>query len=252
MKKQIEPLWVEYYETKNQECRNALMEKYLGLVYYVVNRLFKSIPPNVEREDLVHIGVIGLGEAVERFNPYFGIKFETYAIPRIKGAIIDELRKQDWIPRSLRSKTNRIRKIVDELEQTYRGEVPDEYIAETLGITEKEYHHWQAQANHTSMISLDKPNEHYDERNLYDIVEDEQSTNALTQLEEMEMKTLLVKIIKKLPEKARLAITLYYFEHLTFKEIGRILNVSESRISQIHSETINRIRRMLQKEIYVE
>ena len=99
MKKQIEPLWQRYYTNKDQEVRNSLMERYLGVVHYVVNKLFKSIPNHVERDDLVNIGVIGLGEALDRYNPFFGIKFETYAIPRVRGAIIDELRKQDWIPR---------------------------------------------------------------------------------------------------------------------------------------------------------
>jgi len=251
MKKQIDPLWQNYFATKSPELRNRLMQKYLGVVHYVVNKLFKSFPPNLERDDLVNIGVIGLGEALERYNPYFGIKFETYAIPRIRGAIIDELRKQDWIPRSLRSKSNRIKKVVEELEQVYRGEVPDYEVAQQLGITESEYQHWQSEVNHTNMVSLDKPNYNFDEHNLYDIVEDENSHNALKTLEENEMKKILVKVIKKLPEKARLAITLYYYERLTFKEIGKILKVSESRISQIHSETMERMRRMIQQELYV-
>jgi len=227
------------------------MQKYLGVVHYVVNKLFKSIPPNMERDDLVNIGVIGLGEALERYNPYFGIKFETYAIPRVKGAIIDELRKQDWIPRSLRSKTNKIKKAIEDLEQVYRGEVPVSEIAYQLGITESEYQSWQSQTNNTNMVSLDKPNQNFDEHNLYDVVKDESSINALASLEEDEMKKTLVKVIKKLPEKARLAITLYYYEHLTFKEIGKILSVSESRISQIHSETMERMRKMIQQELYV-
>lgn len=251
MKKQIDPLWQNYFATKDPELRNRLMQKYLGVVHYVVNKLFKSFPPNLERDDLVNIGVIGLGEALERYNPYFGIKFETYAIPRIRGAIIDELRKQDWIPRSLRSKSNRIKKVVEELEQVYRGEVPDQEVAQQLGITESEYQHWQSEVNHTNIVSLDKPNHNFDEHNLYDIVEDENSHNALKTLEENEMKKVLVKVIKKLPEKARLAITLYYYERLTFKEIGKILKVSESRISQIHSETMERMRRMIQQELYV-
>lgn len=251
MKKCIEPLWQNYYSNKDPELRNRLMQKYLGVVHYVVSKLFKSIPNHVERDDLVNIGVIGLGEALDRYNPYFGIKFETYAIPRVKGAIIDELRKQDWIPRSLRSKSNMIKKVVEDLEQVYRGEVPTQKVAQHLGISESEYQHWQSQVNLTNMVSLDKPNHNFDEHNLYDVVEDENSTNALDNLEENEMKKILVKVIKKLPEKARLAITLYYFEHLTFKEIGKILNVSESRISQIHSETTDRMRKMIKQELYV-
>ena len=249
MKRQIEPLWQRYFKKKDPELRNRLMQKYLGVVHYVVSKLFKSIPSYVERDDLVNIGVIGLGEALDRYNPYFGIKFETYAIPRVKGAIIDELRKQDWIPRSLRSKSNQIRRVVEDLEQVYRGEVASQQVAQHLGISETEYQHWQSQVNYSSLVSLDKPNQNYDEHNLYDVVEDETNVNALTGMEDEEMKKILVKVIKKLPEKARLAITLYYFEHLTFKEIGKILNVSESRISQIHSETTERMKKMILQEL---
>lgn len=248
MKTQIDPMWQTFYKAKNPQLRDQLMVKYLGLVHYVVNKLFKTMPSNVDREDLVNIGVIGLSEALDRYNPYFGIKFETYAIPRIRGAIIDELRKQDWIPRSLRSKSNKIKKVVEELEQVNRGEVSDQAVAGQLGISENEYHQWQSQLNRTSMISLDKPNPNFDDHNLYEAIEDTHSSNPIDNIEDEEMKSLLVKVIKKLPEKSRLAITLYYYEQLTFKEIGKILNVSESRISQIHSETIDRLKRMIQKE----
>jgi RNA polymerase sigma factor for flagellar operon FliA len=244
-----EPTWEAYFESKEAGMRDALMNQYLGLVHYVVNKLFKQMPSNVDREDLVNIGVLGLSEALDRYNPYYGIKFETYAIPRIRGAIIDELRKQDWIPRSLRSKSNKIKKVVDELEQACRGEVSDKVIAGHLGISVDEYQHWQAQLNSTSMISLDKPNPNYDDHNLYEAIEDTSSSNPLENIEEKEMHALLGKLIKKLPEKPRLAIQLYYYEHLTFKEIGKILNVSESRISQIHSETMEKLKRMLTREL---
>ncbi len=251
MKAQVEPIWQEYFTNKSESLKNQLMVKYLGLVHYVVNKLFKTMPSNIDRDDLVNIGVIGLSEALDRFNPYFGIKFETYAIPRIKGAIIDELRKQDWVPRSLRSKSNKIKRAVEELEQQFPDLVSDQEIAAHLGISEDEYLQWQAQLNNTSMLSLDKPNPNSDDHNLYEAVEDVESSNPLQNIEEEEMKALLVKILKQLPEKARLAITLYYYERLTFKEIGKILNVSESRISQIHSETIARMKKMLTREIYV-
>ncbi|GAB4337252.1 MAG: RNA polymerase sigma factor WhiG [Calditrichia bacterium] len=251
MSTQVDPLWKEFYNTKSPELRNQLMQKYLGVVHYVVSKLFKSIPPNYERDDLVNIGVIGLGEALERYNPYFGIKFETYAIPRVKGAIIDELRKQDWVPRSLRSKASKIKKVVEELEQEFRGEVPVSEIVNELGISESEYYAWQSKTAQGNVLSLDKPNANYDEHSLYDVVEDTSTTNALENIEEEELKRTLVKVLKKLPEKARLAITLYYYEHLTFKEIGKILNVSESRISQIHSETVAKMRKMILEELYV-
>jgi RNA polymerase sigma factor for flagellar operon FliA len=144
-----------------------------------------------------------------------------------------------------------MRRVIEDLEQTNRGEVPAQEVAQHLGISVDEYQHWQSQVNNTSLISLDKPNQNYDEHNLYDVVEDEGSVNALESMEDEEMKKILVKVIKKLPEKARLAITLYYFERLTFKEIGKILNVSESRISQIHSETCERMRKLIMMELSV-
>ncbi len=251
MKAKVDPIWQKFYKDRSAELRDKLMVQYLGLVHYVVNKLFKQMPGNIDRDDLVNIGVIGLSEALDRYNPYYGIKFETYAIPRIKGAIIDDLRKQDWIPRSLRSKSNRIKKAVEQLEQIAIGNVSDMEIAHQLGISGEEYHQWQAQLNHTNMVSLDKPNPNSDDHNLYEAVEDTESTNPLKNLEEEEMRTILTKVIKQLPEKARLAITLYYYERLTFKEIGKILNVSESRISQIHSETTERMKRMILKELYV-
>ncbi len=250
MNYQVDQIWQDFANEKTPSLRDKLMVKYLGLVHYVVNKLFKTMPMSVDREDLVNIGVIGLSEALDRYDPYFGIKFETYAIPRIRGAIIDELRKQDWIPRSLRSKSNKIKKAVEELEQSCRGVVSDQKVANHLGISEDEFYHWQSQLKQTSIVSLDKPNPNYDDHNLYEAIEDKSTNSPIENIEDEEMKAFLVKIIKKLPEKARLAITLYYYEKLTFKEIGNILNVSESRISQIHSETVDRMKRMLRKEYY--
>ncbi|GAB4175798.1 MAG: RNA polymerase sigma factor WhiG [Calditrichia bacterium] len=250
MAQSVDPLWQKYATERNAEVKNQLMEKYLGLVHYVVSNLFKSLPSNIEREDLVNIGVIGLGEALDRYNPYFGIKFETYAIPRIKGSIIDELRKLDWIPRSLRAKSNLIKSAIDKLEQENANHFTDEDIAEELGISLEEYQQWQSDLNNINMLSLDRESGgNENEHNLYDVVPNYSVENPLEEMENEELKKLLVKALKTLPEKARLAITLYYFEKLTFKEIGKILKVSESRISQIHSESMQRLKKILQKEV---
>lgn len=250
MTNQLDPLWQKYVTQRDVELKNQLMVKYLGLVHYVVNNLFKSLPSNVEREDLVNIGVIGLGEALDRYNPYYGIKFETYAIPRIKGAIIDELRKIDWVPRSLRAKSTLIRNAIDRLEQISPGRVTDEQIAAELGITPEEYQQWQSELSSINMLSLDRESGiEESEHNLYDIVPNVTVENPLEEMENEELKRLLVKAIKTLPEKARLAITLYYFEKLTFKEIGKILKVSESRVSQIHSESMARLKKILEQEL---
>ncbi|MCK5075142.1 MAG: FliA/WhiG family RNA polymerase sigma factor [Calditrichia bacterium] len=249
MRNNVDPLWQRYATVKTPSIKNDLMVKYLGLVHYVVNSLFRNIPKSIERDDLVNIGVIGLGEALERYNPYLGIKFETYSIPRIRGAIIDELRKLDWVPRSLRAKSNLIKNAIGRLEQEKADDFTDSDIANELGITMDEFHNWQADLNKINMLSLDKEAPKIAEQNLYDVIPNEESINPLEEIENEELKKLLVKALKTLPEKSRLAVTLYYFEKLTFKEIGHILKVSESRVSQIHSESMNRLKKVLKKEV---
>jgi RNA polymerase sigma factor for flagellar operon FliA len=212
--------------------------------------MIKNFPPAIEEQDLYHIGIIGLAEALERFNPDYGIKFETYAIPRIKGSIIDELRKLDWIPRSLRSKSNHLKEKTVELEQKFHGSLAETDIANGLGINLKDLYSWKKDINSINMLSLDRPMDDENKQNLYDIVETDEIVNQDSKMEEEEMKRILLKAIKKLPEKTRLAITLYYYEKLTFKEIGNILNVSESRISQIHSETMVKLKKEINKMIY--
>ncbi len=249
MRTKLDPLWQKYAVEKSPGLKNDLMVKYLGLVHYVVNSLFKNLPKSIERDDLINIGVIGLGEALDRYNPYLGVKFETYSIPRIRGAIIDELRKLDWVPRSLRAKSNLIKNAIGRLEQEKANDFNESDIADELGITMDEFHHWQAELNKVNMLSLDQEAPQVPDQNLYDIIPNEESVDPLHEIENEELKKLLVKALKTLPEKSRLAITLYYFEKLTFKEIGHILKVSESRVSQIHSESMNRLKKVLKKEV---
>ncbi len=245
-----EQVWQEYQANANPQLRQELTLRYLGLVKYVVRKMIKNFPQAIEEQDLYHIGVLGLVEALDRYNPGYGIKFETYAIPRIKGSIIDELRKLDWIPRSLRSKSNMLKEKTVELDQKFSGEYTDVEVANGLGIEVNDLHHWRKDINSINMLSLDKPIDDANKQNLYDMVEVEDKINADSKMEEEEMKRILLKAIKKLPEKTRLAITLYYYEKLTFKEIGKILNVSESRISQIHSETMLRLKKEMTRMIY--
>lgn len=242
--------WETYKATGNPKLRQDLTVKYLGLVKYVVRKMIKNFPQAIEEQDLYHIGIIGLAEALERFNPDYGIKFETYAIPRIKGSIIDELRKLDWIPRSLRSKSNQLKEKTIELEQKFHGALADTDVANGLGIDLKDLFSWKKDINNINILSLDRPIDDDNKQNLYDIVETDEIENQDSKMEEEEMKRILLKAIKKLPEKTRLAITLYYYEKLTFKEIGNILNVSESRISQIHSETMVKLKKEINKMVY--
>lgn len=242
--------WTDYKVNNTLTSRQELVLRYVGLVKYVVRKMIKNYPQAIEESDLYQIGILGLSEAIERFDPAYGIKFETYAIPRIKGSIIDELRKVDWIPRSLRAKINNMKEKTVELEQKFSGNYTENEVANGLGIEMKDLQSWKKDINAVNMFSLDKPIDESNKQNLYDVVEDTDYTNADDQLEDEEMKRILLKAIKKLPEKTRLAITLYYYEKLTFKEIGKILNVSESRISQIHSETMSKLKKDINKMIY--
>ena len=243
-------LWDSYRGNQNSLIRRELMVRYLGLVKYVVRKMIKSYPQAIEEADLYHIGTLGLAEALERFDQDYGIKFETYAIPRIKGSIIDELRKLDWIPRSLRNKTNMFKEKTLELEQKFSGAYTDDEVANGLSIEVSELHAWKKDINSINVLSMDKPIDDNYKQNLYDMIEDDEEKNSDYKIEEEEMKRVLLKAIQQLPEKTRLAITLYYYERLTFKEIGEILNVSESRISQIHSETMVKLKKSMNKMIY--
>lgn len=250
MQRAIDPIWFEYKTTNSIRHRQELMLKYTGLVKYVVRKMIKNYPRALEEGDLYQIGVLGLSEAIDRFDPEYGIKFETYAIPRIKGSIIDELRKLDWIPRSLRAKLNSMRDKSVQLEQKFSGNYTDDEMAYGLGIDLKNLNNWKKDFNSANLYSLDRPLDETNKQNLYDVVEDSSYIKADDKIEEEEMKRILLKSIKKLPEKTRLAITLYYYEKLTFKEIGSILNVSESRISQIHSETMVKLKKEINKMTY--
>ncbi len=250
MQKAIDPIWLEYKMNNNLDYRQRLVIKYLGLVKYVVRKMIKNYPQALEEDDLYQIGILGLSEAIDRFDPDYGIKFETYAIPRIKGSIIDELRKLDWIPRSLRNKLNTLREKTGELDQKFAGSYTEDEVANGLGIGVSDLHNWKKDVNSINIFSLDKPLDESNKQNLYDVIEDSGYIKADEQIEDSEMKRLLLRAIKKLPEKTRLAITLYYYEKLTFKEIGKILNVSESRISQIHSETMAKLKKEINKMTY--
>jgi RNA polymerase sigma factor for flagellar operon FliA len=243
-------LWDSYRGNRTAIIRQELMLRYLGLVKYVVRKMIKSFPQAIEESDLYHIGTLGLAEALDRFDQDYGIKFETYAIPRIKGSIIDELRKLDWVPRSLRNKTNLFKEKTLELEQKFSGAYSDDEVATGLGINVNELHSWKKDMNSVNVLSMDKPLDDNYKQNLYDMIEDDEEKNSDFKIEEEEMKRILLKAIQQLPEKTRLAITLYYYEKLTFKEIGEILNVSESRISQIHSETMGKLKKSMNKMIY--
>lgn len=239
-------LWDEYARTRGMEIRDKIILEYASLVKIVAGRLSMYLGYNVEYEDLVGYGIFGLIDAIEKFDIGKGNKFETYASLRIRGAILDSIRKMDWIPRSLRQKQKRIDTAISELELS-KGRTPtDKEVADKLEISEEEYNNWQGQAKVSNLISLDEFVEAAGERNIGP-VKSSGREQPETVVERNELKTILAQTLDILTEKERKVILLYYYEELTLKEISNILEVSESRISQLHTKGLQKMKKKLGK-----
>ncbi len=244
-KKQEKQYWEECLKG-SQAAREALILEYAPLVKYVAGRISIGFPPNVEFEDLVSYGIFGLIDAIDKFEPERGIKFETYAISRIKGAILDGLRSNDWVPRSVRQKAKDLEKTCIELENSLGRYPTDQEIAEAMQLSMAEFNQLLSEVSCTTICSLDEywMSRKFDDENvrMLDLVENLESVDPEKQMEITELKTALAEAIDALAERERLVITLYYYEGLTLKEIGAILNISESRVSQIHTKAVFRLR----------
>ncbi|KAA3615482.1 MAG: FliA/WhiG family RNA polymerase sigma factor [Calditrichaeota bacterium] len=244
-------LWKAYLADGEADVREQLLSKYLPLVKYVAGKMMISLPSSVDYEDLVSSGVIGLIGALDRFDPTMGVKFETFVLPRIRGAILDELRKLDWAPRSLRSKARKFDRAMNELERELGRSVNEEEIMERLEMPEKEFIALIRDINTASLVSLDGPGVDDSEQStsMYDVVEDLKSSNPYSTMESDEVKTLLVRTIERLPEQEKIVMALYYYEELTLREIGQVLNITESRVSQVHSKAVSTLRNLLAEEL---
>lgn len=236
-------LWVEYAKTKSPEVREKIILEYAPLVKVVAGRLSMYLGYNVEYEDLVSYGIFGLIDAIDKFDFLKDVKFETYASLRIRGAILDQIRKMDWIPRTIRQKQKKIDAVIREIESQCGRTATDEEIAEKLGITGDEYVDWQSQMKITNVVSLNEFLEQGSE------VSNESSHTKSTHfdtpeevLERDELKKMLAEALELLTEKERKVIVLYYYEELTLKEISSILEVSESRISQLHTRALQKMK----------
>jgi RNA polymerase sigma factor for flagellar operon FliA len=237
---QADQLWDAFRLDPSPKAKEALLVAYLPVVKQVASRMKMSLPHSVHLDDLVGSGIMGLINSVENFNPELGFKFETYAIPRIRGAILDGLRDFDWVPRSIRSKEKLLESTITALENEL-GRIPmDEEIAGRLDLSLSEYHKLVDDVNATTLLSFDRPlgNDGDSSSNLYDLVADSNNDNPLDMMERKEIRNLLVELINRLPEQDKLVIALYYYEELTLKEIGKVLDISESRVSQIHTKII--------------
>ena len=241
-------LWHEYRATRDRGVRDRLILTYAPLVKFVAGRLGSSLPSHVDEQDLVSYGLLGLIGAIERYDPDREIKFETYAILRIKGAIIDELRSLDWVPRSVRSRAREIERAIVELERTLMRAPTDEEIAQKLGISDDELERNLSEISRSSMAALDElwtPQGGGDQVSLIDTIEDTEAPDPQGSLSQTEMKEAIGEAIARLPEREKLVVTLYYYEELTLREIGEVLGVTESRVSQLHTKAVLRLKARL-------
>ncbi|MDQ2983222.1 MAG: RNA polymerase sigma factor WhiG [Actinomycetota bacterium] len=242
-------LWQEYRTTGDQALRERLILTYAPLVKYVAGRVGSGLPSHVDESDLVQYGLLGLIGAIERYDPGRDIKFETYAIARIKGSIIDELRAMDWVPRSVRARARDIERAIGELESKLGRAPSDEEVSSKLGLTEAELDDTLAEIGRSSIAALDElwtiSSSGGDQVALIDTIEDKEGPEPQSALAETELKEALGEAIARLPEREKLVVTLYYYEELTLREIGEVLGVTESRVSQLHTKAILRLKARL-------
>jgi RNA polymerase sigma factor for flagellar operon FliA len=230
----VADLWSKYTATHDVDVRNRLVLQYSPLVKYVAGRVRSGLPQNVEQSDLLSDGVIGLMDAIEKFQPERGLQFQTYAVPRIRGAIIDGLRASDWVPRSVRDKIREIERAQVTLENRFGRTATDEEIATEMGISVQELRKIYGKASYTSLASLDELGG----------VEDLAPMSADV-LEDDDTRAALLQAVKDLAERDRIIVALYYFEGLTLSEIGQVLGVTESRVSQLHTRAALALRAKL-------
>ncbi len=246
-----EEIWATYRQTGDPCAREQLLVKYLPLVKNVAGRMAMGFPKSVELSDLVNTGVIGLIEAFGNFDPERGVKFETYAVPRIRGAILDELRALDWVPRSTRAKSREIERALVRLEHDLGRSPNNDELAKYLEITVKELHTALGDVASTTVLSLDEMIfGEEDNRQIprVETVEDRSNDSILAGIEKSELRAFLVVAISNLTEQEKLVIALYYYEELTLKEIGEVMRISESRVSQIHTKSILKLRGMVREK----
>ncbi|MGO8694608.1 MAG: RNA polymerase sigma factor WhiG [Rectinemataceae bacterium] len=243
-----EELWSLYKTKRDPAIRDAFIRQYAPLVKYVAGKVAASMPNTVEFEDLVGFGVFGLLDAIEKFDPDKNVKFKTYAVTRIRGAIFDELRSIDWVPRSVRQKTKEIEEAIVNLEAKFGRPVTDLEIASSLGVSEDDFLKTMLKISSTSVLSLSDvwySGDESDKISIGESIESPASMNPDSTVEREEVKRVIVQAINDLPEKEKKVLVLYYYEDLTLKEIGQVLEVTESRVSQLHTKAILRLRAKL-------
>ena len=249
---ELRDLWRRYKATGDDKARERLVVAYSPLVKYVAGRMASGLPAHVEESDLISYGLVGLISAIQRFEPERDIKFETYAITRIKGAIIDELRSLDWVPRSVRSRAREIEKANSKLEHQLQRAPTDEEMAAELGMEVDGFQEALLQISNSTVAALDElwtvSDSSGDQVSLLDTIQDPDAPDPAQVMDATDMKDRVADAIARLPEREKLVVALYYYENLTLREIGEVLGVTESRVSQLHTKAVLRLRGRLTTE----
>jgi RNA polymerase sigma factor for flagellar operon FliA len=242
----IQTVWQRYRaEPNNIDLRNRLVEQYMPLVRYNGERIWARLPDGVELDDLISAGIFGLMDAIEAFDMERGVKFETYCVPRIRGAMLDELRTMDWVPRLVRSKASKLSEATKQLETRYGRHPTDQELSEHMCISIQELEKMQAEASAVNLVSLNKKwyeTDSYKDVREIDILEDKKGEDPTKRIQKNDLMRLVTKGLNR---NERLIIILYYYEELTMKEIGATLDLSESRVSQMHSSIVSRLQEQL-------
>ena len=239
-------LWIEFKQDQSREdLRNRLIELFLPLVKYNGERIWSRLPDGVELDDLVSAGTFGLMDAIDAYDMSRGVKFETYCVPRIRGAMLDELRTMDWVPRLVRSKASKLNEALKQLEAKFGRAPADAEVAEHMGLSREEFEKLLIEANAVSLVSLNKKwceTDSSKEVQEIDILEDKKGEDPTRRIQKADLMRLVTKGLNR---NERLIIILYYYEELTMKEIGATLDLSESRVSQMHSAIVERLQGQL-------
>lgn len=244
----VTQLWEAYKKDQsNQKLRNALIEQYLPLVRYNAERVWAKLPEGVDLNDLISAGVFGLMDAIEAFDLDRGVKFETYCVPRIRGAMLDELRTMDWVPRLVRSKASKLEAARKEAEADLGRPPTDPELAERMNLSLEEFDKLKSEASAVNLVSLNKKwyeTDSYKDVREIDILEDSKGEDPTRGIQKRDLMKLVTKGLNR---NERLIIILYYYEELTMKEIGNTLGLSESRVSQMHSSIVSRLKDQLRR-----
>lgn len=249
---QLADMWRRYKARKDPKARDYIINHYAYLVKITAGRVVTSLPPNLERDDLVSAGIMGLIKAVDQFDTGRQVKFETYAIALIRGAILEMLREEDWVPRSVRDNVKALERTYYQLEVKLGRPATEDEVAQEMGVTTDDLQKVLVNTSRANVLSLDDMligggSGDGERLHLTDVLQDE-NANVLSDVEASAMRDTLAAGIERLPEREKLVIALYYYEGLTFKEIGKVLTVSESRVYQLHTQAVLRLRGYLQRD----